>query len=272
MRKIAFLFINIIAIFEIYSVSAASLGNSIEEAFLRNFPESSWSNSEGIPRIIYGKDGLALLPVKSLMPDETKFLVSLFSDPDEVKALGHGKARAEEEMHALIKRFSDRWEVRELANAFLIKKCEKSIGLCALKTTAAPGTVEVFTILSSTVRSQGIGKSLTGLLVEYLLFLTEVGYSINGTPLNFIVATADPDNLMSQALMKRLGFRPVSNEDELKVLYGSIKDLEMEFQETDDSIPRPFKKMCIIYPPLYDKRAKAVFVLDLFKTIFAAKL
>ncbi len=166
------------------------------------------------------------LCLKSIKSSEKyyDYYASLFGDQDVMSMYATGETKTREDMKTRIDNlWAKRWKEGDPYSGFAVfkKDTKEFIGHVAIGHGNAPGEAAIGYLFMKNYWRQGYGSEAVNAVVkDYAPEVVKRGYSVEGAPLNKIVATTKPDNIASGKILQKVGMHLVGQAEE----YGSMRD------------------------------------------------
>ncbi len=155
---------------------------------------------------------------------DTKNLVSMYGNPDNMRLFASGKPIPAETVIARHTERCSRWAVGNPFSSFIIetKDGQKTVGQTVFGASGKPGISECAIIIDSPHQRNGYGtEALTSQTYLWAPFLAERGYEVGGAQLTQITATAHPDNGTAK-IFPLIGYH--HNKSMLHTQYDAIRN------------------------------------------------
>lgn len=180
--------------------------------------------------------------------EEVDQVASVFGDPEVMEKFATGTTRTREQIQARIDTsWGPRWKTQnDPYSGFSVfdKKTGAFMGVMVLGHGDFPGESEIAYLFHKKFWGQGYAsEAVLALVQEYAPATLLEGYTLEGPPLNKIVASSRIDNPASTRILEKTGMQLIKTEEK----YGAERNL----YSID---PTQFKdKIRLITPPFYTK-------------------
>jgi RimJ/RimL family protein N-acetyltransferase len=157
------------------------------------------------------------LMVRSVLLEDRKAMMELFSDPEVTRTFGWGRPKKPNEVTQWMRGFENLWKAGNPYSAFSVfdDKSQSHLGFIALS-ASEPGHAEMYYAYQKSSWGEGYGKEAATLIVEELVpVLIRKGIYPDpaaALPLKFVDASALTDNQRSWRILDGLGFTPAKPE------------------------------------------------------------
>ena len=165
---------------------------------------------------------LHMRSLKSSEEDRNSY-VALFSDPEVMGKYATGKPKTKEETETRIKEtWVKRWHENDPYSALAVFKKDTAefIGHVVIGHGDEAGQAELAYLFNKDHWRQGYGtEAVTAVVKEYAPATVAEGYTLDGSPLETITATARPDNPASIKILEKLGMDKTGKDEK----YGALR-------------------------------------------------
>ncbi|MFI6790275.1 GNAT family N-acetyltransferase [Nonomuraea sp. NPDC050383] len=144
------------------------------------------------------------LVLEPYVPEDEESFVALFQDERVSRWMGEGPS-PEEEDRALFGRVFTKVYARDLFDVWAVRRDGVHVGHAEIKPTDAVGGHEIIYALAPAAWGSGLGTELAEAIVAY-------GFETLG--LAEVFATVAAENLVSLAVLEKIGFRHVRDIEE----------------------------------------------------------
>lgn len=155
--------------------------------------------------------------IRSYSSQDFEKCVALYGNPQNTKYFDHGNPWTKEEVEKLILQRAETFQRNKVPlGLFSIfdKPTGNFIGQCDLFPTSEAGVLEVGCILHTSYQRRGVGMEVVKALVhDFVHFLEEKNFTYSGGQvIKQIIATAHPNNISSNKIVKNLGMTYLKKE------------------------------------------------------------
>lgn len=158
------------------------------------------------------------LHIKSVEPTESNYnnYAALFGDQEVMEKFATGQTKTKDEMRTRINEiWARRWRERDPYSGLAVFKNDTDdfLGHVVLGHGDAAGESELAYLFNRSYWKKGYGTEVvTAIVKEYAPATLQEGYTLEGRPLEKIVATARPDNPASVRILEKVGMHFLSKE------------------------------------------------------------
>ena len=150
------------------------------------------------------------LIIRSYSGEDFNECLALYGDKEITKYFDHGKPRIGNEIFEYVQsrgsKYFENGEPFGLFSVFL-RDNNCCIGQVDLVPTEIPGEVEIGWIFHKKFHNKGFcSETVLEFLIPLIYKLSDLGYKANGNQIYRIIATAHPENIASNKIIKKAGF------------------------------------------------------------------
>ncbi len=158
------------------------------------------------------------LHIRTVEATESEYenYAALFGDEVVMSKFGSGNTRTKENLIGRIQGWVARWQTLDPYAGLSVfdKDTKEFLGHIVLGHSVAPGESELAYIFHQEYWGKGYGKEAVRAIVEeYAPATVQEGYTLDGKPLQKIVATTRTDNIASVSILERLGMHLDKEEE-----------------------------------------------------------
>lgn len=172
------------------------------------------TNSQGSLFVTIDTKRLHIRSIESTQEDVDR-ITSLLGDAEVMEKYHIGLPPPADKSRARIAKWLERWQHNNPYSALAVfgNETDEFLGVVVLGLNGTPGESQLSYLFHPRYWNQGYGTEAVSSLLEYATATIEEGHTLDGKPLEKVVATSRVDNPASLRILEKVGMQRVGTEE-----------------------------------------------------------